>query len=179
MKVIQNNKIIEVKSIDMNFELERVEFNLQENLEVGKCEISMNFKGEISSSLCGLYRSKYTVNGKEKYMCVSHFEACEARDAFPCFDEPSMKAIFEISVVTTNDKCVISNMEIIERKRLNVDIVYIKFDKTPIMSTYLVALIIGEFDSVSGYTKDGVKVTVYIYFFFFLLLLLLYLDILP
>lgn len=147
----------------MNLKLERVEFNLQENLEEGKCEISMKFKGEISDSLCGLYRSKYFVNGKEKFMCVSHFEACKARAAFPCFDEPSMKAIFEISLITTNDKCVISNMEIIERKRLN-EKVYIKFDKTPIMSTYLVALIIGEFDSVSGYTKDGIKVTVYVYY---------------
>jgi puromycin-sensitive aminopeptidase len=105
-------------------------------------------------------------------MASTQFESLDARRAFPCWDEPSQKAVFGITMVVPNELMAFSNMPEKSCKSLLIDNsstsepksnVYkeITFLDTPIMSTYLVAFCVGEFDYVQDQTNHGVLVRVY------------------
>ncbi|XP_069093602.1 puromycin-sensitive aminopeptidase isoform X2 [Pleurodeles waltl] len=112
----------------------------------------------------GFYRSKYTTPSSEvRYAAVTQFESTDARRAFPCWDEPSIKATFDITLVVPKDKVALSNMNILERKPYPDDatLVEVKFARSPVMSTYLLAFVVGEYDFVETKSSDGVLVRVY------------------
>lgn len=88
-------------------------------------------------------------------------EATDARRCFPCWDEPAIKATFDITLIVPKDRVALSNMPVISERSVDDDLREIRFDKTPIMSTYLVAAVIGEYDYVEAKSKDGVLVRVY------------------
>ncbi|WP_245871662.1 M1 family metallopeptidase [Candidatus Nitrosotenuis aquarius] len=118
--------------------------------------IRIEFSGILNDRLVGFYRSQYKdKSGKTKYLATTQFEAADARRAFPCWDEPAAKATFSISIIAESNHTAISNTNQILRKKLGKKTLY-KFAKTPIMSTYLVYLGVGEFEFLS--TKSG-KVT--------------------
>ncbi len=119
----------------------------------GNAKIFIGFSGILNNRLVGFYRSKYRdKNGKTKYLATTQFEAADARRAFPCWDEPAAKATFEITLVTDKTNTAISNMNLVSKKSSGSKIVH-KFAKTPIMSTYLLYLGVGEFEYLSG--KSG------------------------
>lgn len=115
----------------------------------GKAHLSIDFIGYLNDKLVGFYRSKYKLNGKEKHLATTQFEAADARRAFPCWDEPEAKAKFDISFLVDNKLTAISNMPVVSKKRVGKKTLY-KFDTTPIMSTYLVYLGVGEFEFLQG-----------------------------
>lgn len=93
-------------------------------------------------------------------MC--HFsEATDARRCFPCWDEPAIKATFDITLIVPKDRVALSNMPIVAERSVDDNLREIRFDTTPVMSTYLVAAVIGEYDYVEAKSKDGVLVRVY------------------
>jgi len=111
--------------------------------------IHIEYSGILNDRLVGFYRSQYKdKSGKTKYMATTQFEAADARRAFPCWDEPAAKATFGISIITESSHTAISNTNQILRKKLGKKTLY-KFAKTPIMSTYLVYLGVGEFEFLS------------------------------
>jgi len=111
--------------------------------------IHIEYSGILNDRLVGFYRSQYKdKSGKTKYMATTQFEAADARRAFPCWDEPAAKATFGISIITESNHTAISNTNQILRKKLGKKTLY-KFAKTPIMSTYLVYLGVGEFEFLS------------------------------
>lgn len=73
-------------------------------------------------------------------MGVTQFEATDARMAFPCFDEPNIKATFNVTMTAPETYDCLSNMPIVEETKLSDGKKKVKFDKTPIMSTYLVRI---------------------------------------
>ncbi|VDM00575.1 unnamed protein product, partial [Schistocephalus solidus] len=81
-----------------------------------------------------------------------------ARQAFPCLDEPDRKAKFEISLVVLDHLVALSNMVTPTNSR---NYVKITFDQSPVMSTYLVAMVIGHFDHSSVEDANGVKIRVF------------------
>ena len=83
-------------------------------------------------------------------MLQLNFEAADARRAFPCWDEPEAKATFEISIVADNKFTAISNMPIKLKKKIGNKKLSTIFMKTPIVSTYLIYLGIGEFEYLTG-----------------------------
>lgn len=86
----------------------------------------------------GFYRSQYkNKEGETKHMAVTQFEACDARQAFPCWDEPSVKATFAISMVVPFELEALSNMPIKEMTAVEPDVKTVYFETTPIMSTYV------------------------------------------
>ncbi|KAG1651326.1 Puromycin-sensitive aminopeptidase [Nymphon striatum] len=117
-------------------------------LPLGKGYLSMDFIGSLNDQMKGLYRSKYVINGEERYAAVSQFEPTDARRAFPCWDEPAIKAVFNITLIVPKDRVALSNMNV-------------KFAPSPIMSTYLVAIVVGEYDYIEDTSEDGVLVRVY------------------
>uniref|UniRef100_A0A8C5FF27 Aminopeptidase n=1 Tax=Gadus morhua TaxID=8049 RepID=A0A8C5FF27_GADMO len=125
---------------------------------------TIDFVGELNDKMKGFYRSKYaSPSGEVRYAAVTQFEATDARRAFPCWDEPAIKATFDITLIVPKERVALSNMNVIDRKPYPEDagLVEVKFATTPIMSTYLVAFVIGEYDFVEGQSSDGVLVRVY------------------
>ncbi|XP_019051660.1 PREDICTED: aminopeptidase M1-like [Nelumbo nucifera] len=93
-------------------------------------------------------------------MAVTQFQPADARRCFPCWDEPATKAIFKISVDVPYELMALSNMPVIE-ENFNGHLKTVTFQESPIMSTYLVAVIVALFDYLEDHTSDGIKVRVY------------------
>jgi aminopeptidase N len=144
--------------------------------------LTLKFIGILNNQMRGLYRSTYVGidNTTKKLIATTQFEPTDARRAFPCIDEPAMKATFQLIIsIPTNVQCISNTtIESIHTKISNNgdknninnnttttgskqdDIIKtITFHKTPIMSTYLVALIIGEFDSISQISSTNNNTT--------------------
>jgi aminopeptidase N/puromycin-sensitive aminopeptidase len=130
---------------------------LDKALQPGPATIHIRYTGILNDELRGLYLSK--ANGR-KY-AVTQFEATDARRAFPSFDEPAYKATFDISVVADKGDTAISNRKIVSDTPGPSDGKHtIKFSTTPKMSSYLVALAVGDFEYVEG-SADGIPIRVW------------------
>jgi puromycin-sensitive aminopeptidase len=132
------------------------------NLPFGEGKLSITFVGLLNENLKGFYRSKYThPNGETRYAATTQFEAADARRAFPCWDEPALKATFDVTIVAHKDKTVLSNMPMVSSTPIDDTTVSCVFQRTPIMSTYLLAFVIGEYDFVEEKDSNGVLIRVY------------------
>ncbi|MDH3765217.1 MAG: M1 family metallopeptidase [Nitrosopumilus sp.] len=127
---------------------EELQIRLREKIK-GKATIYLEFQGILNDRLLGFYRSQYKQGNTTKYLATTQFEAADARRAFPCWDEPEAKATFQISIIADNKFTAISNMPVKSKKKLGGKTIY-KFEKTPIVSTYLIYLGVGEFEYLSG-----------------------------
>jgi aminopeptidase N len=110
-----------------------------------------NYKGVHNDKLAGFYRSKYTDSeNKEKHTVVTQFEATDARRGLPCWDEPAFKAVFSVELTVPGHLWAISNMPEQSRLAVGHDKIKIRYYPSPIMSSYLLAFIVGEFDMIAG-----------------------------
>jgi tricorn protease interacting factor F2/3 len=121
----------------------------------GKAFLNIEFWGENQYNLVGFYRSKYTKDGKEAWLLTTQFEAVYARNAFPCFDEPALKATFDLSLVVDSNLTALSNMPIKSEIKLKGGRKTVAFRTTPKMSTYLLYIGVGPFDQV-GWKALGI-----------------------
>lgn len=121
-------------------------------LEAGHTYVmDIEFKGLLYGSLYGFYRSSYKDNnGTRIWMASTQFEATHAREAFPCFDEPAMKAEFEISISRRVDMITLSNMPIRATEPVSgkPGRMWDHYEVSPKMSPYLVAFIVAHADFV-------------------------------
>src|SRR3989344_5191046 len=129
----------------------------------GKYTVKLTFKGKLTTVMQGIYPCKFTDKGEEKIILATQFEAPHAREAFPCIDEPEAKATFQLSLTSPNDQVVLSNTPIekqqtIRSKGANSALIKTTFETTPMMSTYLLAFVIGDLHSVEAKTKAGIIV---------------------
>lgn len=147
--------------ITYDIEKEIVTFYFKNKIEKGKSNLSIIFSGIIGNNLRGFYKSKYQLDGKEKYITTTQFEATDARRAFPCFDEPEHKAIFEVSLIIPESHTAISNTLPINIKEHSAGYKIVSFAPTPIMSTYLLAFIVGEFEYIEDKTRGKIRVRVF------------------
>ncbi|XP_070499206.1 puromycin-sensitive aminopeptidase [Chironomus tepperi] len=136
---------------------------LFDTLSPGTYSLEMDFEGELNDKMKGFYRSKYFSHPdlEERYAAVTQFEATDARRCFPCWDEPALKATFNISMTIPQNLVGLSNMPLIEEVKSENGMKTLKFGTSPIMSTYLLAMCVGEYDYVEGTSSDGVNVRVY------------------
>ncbi|KAG8446884.1 hypothetical protein GDO86_014366 [Hymenochirus boettgeri] len=156
----------EIHATGFNYqnEDEKVTLSFPSTLHNGAGMLKIDFVGELNDKMKGFYRSKYTTpSGEVRYAAVTQFEATDARRAFPCWDEPAIKATFDVILIVPKDRVALSNMNLIERKPYPDDesLVEVKFARSPIMPTYLVAFVVGEYDFVETRSSDGVLVRVY------------------
>ena len=147
--------------VKYDLKAETATFTFPKPVKQGKREITVAFKGILNDHLRGFYHSTYMYEGQKKHLATTQFEATDARRAFPCFDEPAQKAEFDISLVVPKSLTAISNTLPIKISDVEAGLKIVQFAPTPIMSTYLVAFIVGDFEYLEGKTHDGVTVRVY------------------
>ena len=110
----------------------------------------------------GFYRTKHSApDGSSFYSLVTQFESTDARRALPCWDEPSCKATFDVRLNVPKEKTALSNMNQTASEELSDGTVTYSFARSPIMSSYLLAFAVGEYDFVEAKTKNDVLVRVY------------------
>ena len=132
----------------------------QPNLENGNHTIHINFSGTITDAMHGLYPCYFTHDGIKKQLFATQFESHHAREVFPCVDEPAAKAEYDLTLVTRTGITVLGNMPV-KFQEENGDSHTTTFEKTPRMSSYLLAFVIGELHKKSARTKSGVEVNVW------------------
>ena len=156
--------VVESKWIEIDFETTNTHLILKQYSEFKKendFTFKINFKGKILKDLKGLYSSKYIENNQEKVLLSTQFEPTDARKAFPCIDNPSYKAKFNLSLIIPKDLNAISNMPIKEKKERDHSSNEIIFEETPIMSTYLLFFAIGKIKSKEITTKNNILIRVW------------------
>ncbi len=124
-------------------------------LPAGHAVLSLTFTGVLNDKLHGFYLSKT----KTRNYAVTQFESTDARRAFPCFDEPALKATFDVSLTVDAGDMVISNTNMISDTPAGTGKHRVVFAPTPRMSTYLVAFLVGDFACSKG-GVDGVPIRV-------------------
>ena len=132
----------------------------QPNLKDGNHTIHIIFSGNITDAMHGLYPCYFTHDGVKKQLFATQFESHHAREVFPCVDEPAAKAEYDLTLITRPEITVLGNMPVKFQKE-NGDSLTTTFEKTPRMSSYLLAFVIGELHKKSARTKSGVEVNIW------------------
>ncbi|XP_014296929.2 putative aminopeptidase-2 [Microplitis demolitor] len=121
----------------------------EQMVEGSELNITIEYIGNLNNQMRGFYRSSYIDDfNKTKWLAATHLEPVGARRVFPCFDEPGLKATFQLSVSRSADYKAISNTLLkstIREGDRYLDI----FETTPKMSTYLLALVVSDFGQAS------------------------------
>ena len=142
---------------------EIVKFVASEPLEPGKYRFTCRFTGILNDKLRGFYRSSYEDDKHIKHwIATTQMEPTDARRMFPAFDEPAFKAVFKISALIDSDLTAISNAPVGAESPLSGGKKkLVAFERTPRMSSYLVALVIGNFQSTQMKQSAGVPIRVW------------------
>ncbi|GME79497.1 unnamed protein product [Ambrosiozyma monospora] len=119
------------------------------------------FIGELNDKLVGFYRASYEVDGEKKYLATTQMQPTHCRRVFPCFDEPKLKATFDISLILDSNLTGISNMDVKEEVSLKPSREKISFNTTPLMSTYIVAFVVGDLEYIESTSFRDVPVRLY------------------
>jgi aminopeptidase N/puromycin-sensitive aminopeptidase len=137
-------------------EKEQATLSVADELQPGPASIHIQFTGILNDKLRGFYLAKT----KQRNYAASQFESTDARRAFPSFDEPAFKAKFDITLIVDKNDTAISNGKIVsdtpgpgEGKHT------LQFSTTPKMSTYLVALAVGDYECNEG-SADNIPIRV-------------------
>ncbi|KAF1998041.1 hypothetical protein P154DRAFT_536680 [Amniculicola lignicola CBS 123094] len=121
-----------------------------------KATLKMTFSGTLNDNMAGFYRSSYkNPDGSKGWLATTQMEPTDARRAFPCFDEPALKAEFTVTLVADEKMTCLSNMDVSSEKMVDSAVTggkrkAVTFSKTPLMSTYLLAFIIGELNYIES-----------------------------
>ncbi|VDO31060.1 unnamed protein product [Haemonchus placei] len=187
--MLQGGKKLEIESVKVHERLEKLEFSLKNRLEKDQkvllkvrnfpkrshftiyyllfqeCCLLRNIKiiysGIISNTLFGLYQATYTdADGTVKIAAATQHCPSDARRLVPCLDEPSFKASWTVTVIHPKGTKAVSNgIETNGKGEVSGDWIISKFETTPRMSSYLLAVVVSEFDYIEGFTKSGVRVS--------------------
>ena len=153
--------LVEIAKIRMDPAAERAHLELQSPAGPGDWTLKVGFSGEFNRQLTGFYLSTYRdPSGVERRIGTTHFEATDARRAFPCWDEPDLKASWGITLVVAEGLTAVSNGPELTREATADGRVRVTFADTMIMSSYLVAFVVGPLESTSPADANGTPVRI-------------------
>ncbi|KAG9229002.1 aminopeptidase-like protein [Amylocarpus encephaloides] len=163
-EVLVDSKTFKSTSTSYDISKQRATLSFRDEVPVSDSALLViKFQGTINNVMAGFYRSKYKPvvppaasvpkDGDEHVMFSTQFESCDARRAFPCFDEPNLKATFDFAIELPEDQVALSNMPEKSTKKSKDGFKVVSFDRTPIMSTYLLTWAFGDFEYVEDFTK--------------------------
>ncbi|OLY79078.1 Puromycin-sensitive aminopeptidase, partial [Smittium mucronatum] len=163
------NVDLDPKSFVINEVSETVTIPLTSQLNSGKkYKLKLNYYGVLGDNMQGFHRSNYRpANEEAKYIAVTYLQTNFARKVFPCVDQPDEKAVFSVKLNHKKGHVALSNNKLIS-KNCNeaTGMCQSSFENTPLMSTYLVTLIVGDLDHVEGtsnQTFNGIPITLRMY----------------
>ncbi|KAL8735688.1 MAG: hypothetical protein Q9181_002751 [Wetmoreana brouardii] len=167
------------KASDISYDEKLQRVTLRFPKEITRSEnasLQVTFAGTMNDTMAGFYRSKYKpavepsksvpVDGDSHCMFSTQFESCDARRAFPCFDEPNLKASFSFSIEIPSDLVALSNMPERETVERSKGLKVVSFERSPVMSTYLLAWAFGDLEYVEDSTRrkyNGKAIPVRVY----------------
>lgn len=122
----------------------------------------INYEGTLREDNGGFYRSYYeNENGDVVFLATTQFESTNARHAFPCYDEPGIRAPMTLLIDHHKSYSAISNQPIATENVADVDRLITEFEPTPPVQTYLLAFVVSDFSYVAKEVKDLVPQKVY------------------
>src|SRR5712691_2579373 len=133
--------------IDKNKEL--LTLDLPSELATPDHTLALNFSGKINQQGRGLYYMRYQEQGTgaKRIALGTQFEATDARSFFPCWDEPSFRARFQLTAVVPENWLAVSNMPVESERKIDKG-KEVRFATTPPMASYLNVFVAGELDSI-------------------------------
>ena len=148
-------------TVTFDAESERATLALEEPAAAGPWTVHLAFAGILNDKLHGFYRSTFAdAEGVERVIATTQFEATSARRAFPCWDEPEFKATFGVTLVVPDDLFAVSNAAETGRQPAGDGTVAVTFADTMVMSTYLVAFVVGPLEATEVVDAGGTPLRV-------------------
>ncbi|ORY52348.1 hypothetical protein BCR33DRAFT_675324 [Rhizoclosmatium globosum] len=142
----------EATAITFDEDKETVTYDFLEEIPAGAFgTFTTDFEGSHNDQMAGFYRSSYIEEGVKRYMLATQFESTDARQCFPCFDEPALKTTFDATLIVEENLVALSNMNEIACNYFEKDgkkYKEVQFATTPLMSTYLLAFIVGDLEFI-------------------------------
>lgn len=146
--MFQLNLALKASDISYDEKSQRVTLSFPEDLSSSpEAALQIIFSGIMNNTMAGFYRSRYKPaatpaasvpkDDEYHYMFSTQFESCDARRAFPCFDEPNLKASFDFKIEIPEDQVALSNMPVKNVDQSSNGLKTVEFERTPIMSTYV------------------------------------------
>ncbi len=140
---------------------ERVVLTFAEPLATGPATVHLAFTGILNDKLHGFYRSTFVDEaGSERVIATTQMESTDARRAFPCFDEPELKATFEVTLVVDDALAAYSNGSVVDETVEAGGKRRVRFAPTMAMSTYLVAFVVGPLEATDPVDVGGVPLRI-------------------
>ena len=134
---------------------------IESKVAPGEVTIGISFTGVLNDKLRGWYRSTFRdAAGTEHVIATTQMQSTDCRKAFPCFDEPDMKAVFAVDLTVEPGLMAISNGPETRREQATGGKVRVWFKETMPMSTYLVAFIVGPLEATEPQMVNGTPVRV-------------------
>jgi aminopeptidase N len=165
--IILHSKDLVIESIILNGKNAKFSYSKNDELiishpdiKTGKYILFITYSGKITDSMHGLYPCYYKHKNIKKELLATQFESHHAREVFPCIDEPAAKATFDVTLKTETEVTVLGNMPI-KSQSIADDKLVTTFETTPVMSSYLLAWVIGELHKKTAHTQSGVEVNVW------------------
>lgn len=148
-------------AVHLDEQRERAVFELPEPIGRGRVTLEARFAGMLNDRLRGFYRSTFSAGDERTHtIATTQMEATDARRAFPCWDEPDRKAVFEVTLVVADDLGAWSNAPVSEETLVGDGRRAVRFAPTMKMSTYLVAFVVGPLETSGPVDVDGVPVRI-------------------
>ena len=142
--------------VDYDDEHERAVLRLGEPASPGAARLNLDFTGTLNDQLRGFYRSTFTdEDGDERVIATTQFESTNARRAFPCWDEPDLKAVFEVTLVVPEGLLAISSGAETDSQPTGDGRRAVTFAPTMEMSTYLLAFVVGPLEATDPVDVNG------------------------
>ena len=139
---------------------ETLRFRFDRLLPSGEVRLELRFRGRVRRDLRGLYRGSAPASSKQSWIAT---QLCptDARRFFPCFDEPGHKACYSVSVIAPRDQTVIANAPIAREEDRPDGRKRTEFERTPPLSSYLIALAVGPFEVAARSRTGSTPIQVY------------------
>jgi aminopeptidase N len=146
-------------AVEYDATLERVTLVLPAAVVPGNHILEIGYSGKIYETASGLFVTPYADGGATKVMLSSQFEAGYARRLAPMWDEPAIKAVFEVALVVPADQMAVSNTKVSRTTPVRGGKKEVAFEPTPRMSSYLLFIGAGDLERIArrtGETETGV-----------------------
>jgi len=151
---------VPIDRLNTHKKFDEVRLHTKEHVYPGTYTVCLEFSGQITDQMNGLYPSRYKNNGKEEVILGTQFESHHAREVFPCVDEPEAKATFDLTLTAGKDETVLANTPV-QNEIVTGNTKSVSFEQTPVMSVYLLAFVTGDLKYKAATTKDGVLIHAY------------------